>query len=65
MYYYEGSVENFKAKTIKELKNQIEKSNCYNGAIYRGNQIYAFAKKMRKYSTACGTFNAWDYERCI
>lgn len=64
MYYFDGHEFACKAKTIKELKEKIEKSNCYHGEIYRGNQLYALAKKERKSSACCSSWNEWTYEIC-
>lgn len=68
MYYFDGHGNehdtSFKAHNIKDLKRMIEKSSCQTGEIYRGNTLYAKARKVRNYDISCGSWNEWSYETC-
>lgn len=64
MYYFCTSYDEemcFKARTVKELKEKIEKSDCLYGEIYRGNSLYALAEKEERHFQN-NRYRVWVYE---
>ena len=65
MYYFEENENGYhcKARSVKELKEMIERSNCNGGWIYRGQTQYALVKRNNKFFQG-QKYRTYSYERC-